>query len=312
MHHLVFSVDRRMLAALHVAALSILERYREGCELTFHVFSAELNEADISLLNRTLALAGRRYHLQLETVNPLQLAAFPKLRGSLANYFRLLAPALLGVERLLYCDVDTLCQVDLSPLVALDLGDSPIALAPEAPIHASVDPAVARLLGARACGHYYNTGVMVVAVDQWRGEKLTERCFAHIGEHQPVFHEQSVLNYLLHGRIHPLSSRYNCRTNARENWPDLLPPAAGEGRLLHFIDFPKPWSPCGRWIHPLGGLWWRCYRRTAHYQENQTRQVGSRLRTFAAHQAGYRRTLKDKLLFSALAAGLIQRVKGMP
>jgi lipopolysaccharide biosynthesis glycosyltransferase len=294
-----------------VAALSILERYEGGGDITLHVFSAELNQSDITLLARTLAAAKKRYRLRLELVDPLRLGAFPLMHRSPAIYFRLLAPVLLDVDRFLYCDVDTLCQMDLSPLLALDLAGLPIALAPEAPIHASPDLTVAEQLGTGAHGDYYNSGVMVVDCIRWREESLTQKCLAYLTDRPAKFFDQSALNYVLHGRIYPLPSCFNCRTNARGNWRAFLPPAWGEGNLLHFVDFPKPWSPYGRWAHPLGKLWWNCYRRTSHFQEGLPLHAGSRLRTIAAHWAGYRRTLKDKVLFSALASGWVHRVKGM-
>jgi lipopolysaccharide biosynthesis glycosyltransferase len=311
MDHIVFSADRRMLGGLHVAALSILRSYASDRDVSFHLFSEDLDDTDIDLLKQTLAHAGRDYQLTLESVDGSLFAGFPTLQDSLATYFRLVAPLVLDVDRFLYCDVDTLCQVDLSPLLGLDLSGCPIALTPEAPIHGSPDPDVAMELGEEASGFYYNAGVMVVDAEQWRSEGLTNRCLEYIAERQPNWHDQSALNFVLHGRILKLPSEYNCRTNVRKAWADLLSSKNGYGYLLHFVDFPKPWSPFGCWVHPWGKLWGQYYRATQHYRENIALNEGNCLRVLIGNRKGYQKIFKDRVLFSLLRTGLVRRVKGM-
>lgn len=311
MDHLVFSADKRVLGGLHVAALSILQSYALDRDITLHLFSEGLNDADIDLLRQTLARSGRDFELKTETVDESLFAGFPTLQDSLATYFRLVAPLVLDVDRFLYCDVDTLCQVDLSPLLDLELEGCPIALTPEADIHASPDPNVALELGEKASGFYYNAGVMVVDAKQWRAEGLTDRCLEYIAERQPTYHDQSALNSILHGRIKGLPSQYNCRTKVRRTWADQLSSDQGNGYLLHFVDFPKPWSPFGRWVHPWGKLWWQYYRNTEHFRNDQAPNDGKCLRVMMNNCQGYQQMLKDRLLFSMLQTGLIRRVKGM-
>jgi lipopolysaccharide biosynthesis glycosyltransferase len=309
--HLVFSADRRMLGGLHVAALSILQSYASDRDVSFHLFSEDLDDADIDLLKQTLDHAGRDYQLTLESVDGSLFSGFPTLQDSLATYFRLVAPLVLDVDRFLYCDVDTLCQVDLSPLLELDLSGCPIALTPEAGIHASPDPRVAVELGESAGGYYYNAGIMCVDAKKWREEGLTKLCLDYIVERQPTYHDQSALNFVLHGRICSLPEVYNSRTKVRSTWSDLLSSDNGHDHLLHFVDFPKPWSPGGRWVHPWGKLWWQYYRNTEHFRNDQAPNDGKCLRVMMNNCQGYQQMLKDRLLFSMLQTGLIRRVKGM-
>ena len=309
--HLVFSADRRMLGGLHVAVLSILQNYASDRNISLHLFSEDLNDADINLLKQTLATAGRNFEFVHEKVDSSLFAGFPTLQDSLATYFRLVAPVVLDVDRFLYCDVDTLCQVDLSPLLELDMSGCPIALTPEAPIHGSPDPDVARELGEEARGFYYNAGVMVVDAKQWRSEGLTNRCLEYIADRQPNWHDQSALNFVLHGRIQKLPSQYNCRTNVRKAWSDLLSSKNGYGYLLHFVDFPKPWSPFGRWVHPWGKLWGQYYRATKHYRDKIALNEVNCLRVLIGNRKGYQKIFKDRVLFSLLRTGLVRRVNGM-
>jgi len=311
MDHIVFSADKRMLGGLHVAALSILQSYDPDRDVTFHLFSEGLNDADIELLRETLNRSGRDFELKTEAVDESLFAGFPTLQDSLATYFRLVAPLVLDVNRFLYCDVDTLCQVDLSPLLELELSGCPIALTPEADIHASPDPNVALELGESASGFYYNAGVMVVDSKQWKSEGLTDRCLEYVAESQPTYHDQSALNFILHGRIQSLPSQYNCRTKVRRTWAEQLSSDNGNGYLLHFVDFPKPWSPGGRWVHPWGKLWWQYYRNTELCRNGHAPNDGRMMRVMMNNRQGYVQMLKDKLLFCLLQGGLIRRVKGV-
>ena len=294
-----------------MAALSILQNYASDRNISLHLFSEDLNDADIDLLKQTLVTTGRNFKFVHEKVDSSLFAGFPTLQDSLATYFRLVAPVVLDVDRFLYCDVDTLCQVDISPLLELELSGCPIALTPEADIHASPDPNVAYELGEKAKGFYYNAGVMLIDAKQWRSEGLTDRCLEYIAESQPTYHDQSALNFILHGRIQSLPSQYNCRTKVRRTWAEQLSSDNGNGHLLHFVDFPKPWSPGGRWVHPWGKLWWQYYRDTELYRNRKSPNDGRMMQVMMNNRQGYVQMLKDKLLFVLLQAGLIRRVKGV-
>ncbi|MFC7338101.1 glycosyltransferase family 8 protein [Haloferula chungangensis] len=308
--NLVFCADRRMLAGLHVAAQSILfELHNEVPQVSISVFSADLDDSDEALLRKTLDRTGRDYVLTMYPIDSSRFESFPDLQASHATYFRLIVPDILGVDRFLYIDADTLCRANLQPLYHTDLQGNPIGMAPEAPIERSVDPDVARLLGDRAKGYYYNAGVALIDAALWRREGLTEKCLKFIQDHHPSYHDQSALNYVLHGKIRCLEAKYNCRTNARENWPDLKSPASGRGKLLHFVDFPKPWSKWGKVVHPLGPVWWNALART----EMDASTLGSvDLSLVWRTREAYRRTFKDTILFRGYCLGAISKVKGVP
>lgn len=310
--NLVFCADRRMLAGLHVATHSVLIELASGAgAVTIALFSADLNESDADLLRTTLNTTGRTYSLRLYQIDGKRFEGFPELQASYATYFRLVVPEVLEVERFLYLDADILCRTDLSALNRIDLGGHPIALVPEAPIHQCADPDVARLLGERARGNYYNAGVMLVDAVAWRREDLTRRCLDFIQEQQPRYHDQSALNFVLHGNIHSLPPQYNCRTNARENWPALIHPNSGQGMLLHFVDFPKPWSPLGCWAHPMGRLWWRSYLSTHHSTSSvRLNKIGCLLE-FRVATRSYRKSIKDLILFRMFESKIIKSIKGI-
>lgn len=312
--HIVFCADRQVLPGLHVAAFSLLEKTGPDVSQTcFHLFSDALNEADLALLRQTLAAVGKPFTLELRRVEDALFAGFPVLNNSRAAYYRLLVPQILDVDRFLYVDADTLCDVDVSGLNALDLKKFPAALVPEAPMALAVDRGAAEELGNRPDEPYFNSGVMLVNVGEWRGQRVTGRAMEYIARRQPRYHDQSALNVVLHRNALVLDERFNCITNMRKNWPALRRPRNQIGRLVHFVDYPKPWDFLGEFACPHYRLWRSAQRQTALKHFRSWRHAGARpfART-AAHWAGYKKSLKDRVLFGGYVRGWLKRVKGVP
>ncbi len=296
-----------MLSALHVAAKSVLEHFNGEPSIT--VLSDELTEADMGLLHETLAATGKKFQLKLLRVDSKPFQDFPTLAGRHSTYFRLLIPDLIPDDRCLYLDCDILCRADLSPLEKWNLGDCALALTPEAPIQQSLDKKLVAELGTEATGFYHNAGVCVLDCARWRTENLGRKCLDYIAKNNPDYHDQSALNYVFHNQIAKLDLSFNRQTNVRTNWPYFRSPNAMRGQLLHFVDFPKPWSRYARWVHPFGKMWWQAYRQTAHYQAGG--KVISAVKWNARTREGYKKALKDKILFSLYCGGLVLP-KGVP
>ena len=292
--NIIFCTDRGMLPALHVAAMQVL-KYITG-RPEFSILSEDLAESDLALIQQTLDSVGKPFELSLIPVSSKPFADFPRLTGSLAAYFRLLIPDLIEAERCLYLDCDTFCQVDLAPLFVWDLGSCPVGMCAESPIHGNADVRVANELGNRAAGHYYNSGVMLFANNLWKKDQISRQCMEYVSRQQPNYHEQSAINFALHGRIAGLPNNFNCYTNVRANWPGLKSPKNGLGQLLHFVDFPKPWSRYGRWVHPFGKLWSNAYQGTAHFHSEGS--LAPSLKWDHKSRVGYKKAIKDKFLYS--------------
>jgi lipopolysaccharide biosynthesis glycosyltransferase len=304
---IAFCSDRKMLAALHVAARTILKNFVGTPK--FSVLTDDLEETDFELLRETLDSLGKEYVLQSFQLDTKQFDGFPKLAGSYSTYFRLMIPDILESQNCFYVDSDTLCLCDISSLLSFDLQESPLALVPEALIQNSVDLQVFKMLSADAKGPYFNAGVSLINCKKWLSEGIKDSCINFIGKHQPKYWDQSALNFVLHGRIAVLPGKFNFLTNVRANWPTLRSPNYGKGCLLHFVDYPKPWSAMGRWVHPFGNQWWGEYQKTAHFRKNP--HTPAPVQWDSKTRFGYHKALKDRLLFSLYGHGLILP-KGVP
>jgi lipopolysaccharide biosynthesis glycosyltransferase len=312
--NIVFCVDRRVLPGLHVAAYSLLASISPAVAQTrFFVFSDDLDEGDRALLHQTLASLEKPFTLELRQVDAELFAGFPSLNDSLAAYYRLIVPQVLDVKRFLYVDADTLCGVDVSVLNTLELGDAPAGLVPEASLAGAADRFVADQLGNSPVEPYYNSGVILVNVAQWRRQQVTERAMEYIAAHLPPYHDQSALNVVLHGSAVPLDERFNCIANMRKHWPTLRQAVGRISRLVHFLDYPKPWDFLGEFMHPQYRIWLSTLEKTALKDFRSWHATSSRKfpKTRKAW-SGYKKALKDRLLFAGYYKGWLKKVKGIP
>lgn len=312
--NIVFCADRGVLAGLHVAMYSLLKRMSPAMSQTlFFVFSDQLNESDLMLLHETLAPLKKPFALALRRVDAASFTGFPSLNGSWTTYYRLFAAQTIEAARFLYVDADTLCDVDVSELQALGMDGAPAAWVPEAPLAHAVDRRTAEELGNAETEFYFNAGVMLVNVNEWRCQKITDKTIQYIVERRPVFHDQSALNFVLHRKALTLDPKFNCMSNMRKNWPVVKQPYGKIGGLVHFLDYPKPWDFLGEFVHPQYQLWRTVLDQTAMKDFRSWQATPSRkFPKSRKARAGYKKALKDRLLFAGYRCGWLRNVKGVP
>lgn len=169
---------------------------------------------------------------------------------SMATYFRLFIPELLPseVEKVLFLDSDLLICRPLDLLWKTPMGSYSL-LAAENPL---ISKAFKQNLGMQPHFDYFNAGVMMINLQAWREEKITEKAleFLNTSSERITFWDQDVLNFLLQGRWFRLSYQFN----AQEVFflPDFdqkllgLPIEELElirqyPRIVHFTGGAKPW-----------------------------------------------------------------------
>lgn len=311
--HIVFCADRRVIPGLHVAAYSLLERFdTSAVQPVITVFSDALDDGDMELLDQTLEGTHKHYSLTLHRINPDVFANFPLLNGSWATYYRLHAAQVMEAERFLYVDADTLCDVDVSELQFLDMGNYPAAWVPEAPLNHAADRNVAKQLNVNEGDFYFNAGVMLINSTAWREQHISERAMDYIATYQPTFHDQSALNVLLHRNAMQLDAKFNCISNVRKNWSAIKKNYGSIGKLIHFVDYPKPWDFSAEWVHPQYNLWRIILNKTKmrgfrSWQKTEARRWPRTNRAWN----GYRKASKDRLLFFCYRQGIISNIKGI-
>ncbi|KKX32964.1 glycosyltransferase family 8 protein [Rhizobiaceae bacterium LC148] len=127
-------------------------------------------------------------------------------------YARIMIPDLLpSIEgRVLYLDCDIVVNAPLDELFTLDLKGRPAAL-----VRNAASPERLAQLNT-ALGHpidepYFNSGVLLIDLGEWRRQELTSKCmaFALDWEDPAKDHDQAVLNHVLRGNWLELDVKWN-------------------------------------------------------------------------------------------------------
>ena len=199
---------------------------------------------------------------------------------NLITYYRLLMPSVLpaDVERVIFLDADLLVRRDTSELWDADSqGAACLAAADTAAPYlnarlslpnfaychrflAAAEPVPNYCeLGLPETGKYFNAGVLVVDLKQWRELALAEQAFGCLREHSVHVRwwDQYALNVVLAGRWQELDARWNQGVHAytfpsakeSPHTPDIFHSLRRDPWIVHFTSHHKPWQYFCR--HPL-------------------------------------------------------------
>lgn len=117
------------------------------------------------------------------------------------------------VKRVLYLDCDTVVLNSIKRLWQVNLHENIMGAVLEPTIYSSLKPA----LGLRENDPYFNAGVLLIDLENWRKNHVEEQLLAFyqkLGGHT-FGCDQDILNGTLKGKIRVLSPRYNFFTNYR-------------------------------------------------------------------------------------------------
>lgn len=246
-----------------VAALvrAVVEQLEPGWELSYHLLIERVSPDTAERLQTRLATLPVRLHLH-PVGDQLRDFADSPIPGAvtrllLADY---LPPTL---DRVLYLDLDLLVEGSLLPLWQMELDGHPLAAVSDPFARRRFFWAARLAQDAQAAGlsrcptePYFNSGVMLIDLAQWRREQVGTRAIALLRAHPDGFplEDQDALNLILQGRILALSPRWNLvepitqlwdwdhQSYQAWPWADwLLSPA-----IRHFAGQIKPWSLLAR------------------------------------------------------------------
>jgi len=247
--HIALCADGAYLPHLGVAAFSLLlNNADKPLALTLVVSGAD--DADL----RRLGSLAELFHVPVDLIE-LNPAAVAQLGASghisTASYYRLFLPTLLPdtVERVLYLDCDLVVDGDLQPLLEIDLGDRPLAAAVDRVVELTRREPSGDALDRR----YFNTGVLMMDLAQWRRDNLHGRAleYARQAENPLQYADQDALNAVVDDEVRLLEPTWNYMvfTRLRADLQQGLDEAqAGVKRpaVIHFAGVAKPWqSWCG-------------------------------------------------------------------
>lgn len=261
--HVTMAIDRGYEMPLAVALLSLAEQHGAAdlpCEVT--VLCSGLAAEDCRSIERDVA--GR---IGLEWVeidlDRLQGAFFNEVLSQ-ATLFRLLIPEVLPdhCSRTIYLDADTLVTGVLTELWETDLAGGMVAGVRDAGVPFAAGPFGTdwREVKIAPDTPYFNAGVLLVPVDDWRARGVSEAAVRLLRDRPLRWGDQDALNILAQGTWLELPRRWNLQTNDVEErslswvlWRADVEAAVADPAVVHFTGTLKPWA--GGEDHPLAHRW---------------------------------------------------------
>ena len=303
---IVCCTDANYVVQCGVMLTSLLES-NKGCGVMVHVLDNGLTDADRTSLR---GIVERKYgqRVAFYALDGKALEAFPDTCSyvSMTAYAKLFIAALLPVtvRKALYLDCDIVVLKPLGGLWGTDLTGKAMAAVKDA--HKGIDGDCRRLGVDCASEGYDNSGVMLLNLDYWRAEGVLAECLRFVRDNAGnlPYHDQDVINGVLHGRIAGLPYRYNlhdqlfhcCRfVDPQEFEARVAPDMEPANRVvIHFSSRRKPWGT--RCLHPLRGLYFKyldmtewCGRRPRYTVKELLWRVNRRLSGCLGWVNGYRK-----------------------
>ena len=207
--------NERYFPGLYCAVASALSHLDPTREVDLKVLDGGIFETSKNTLCRLVERYNKVTKLQFVAVDQSLFGDAPLGPAeSHMTYCRTLLPRLLDVPRLIYLDCDLLVFRDLSALFDLELSPAKILAAvpdPETLTLGDDSRTIASAMNLPAVGSYFNAGVMLLDLNELRKQNFTDKSveFLEKWKGHYRFHDQSALNFLLHGQIDELPEDWN-------------------------------------------------------------------------------------------------------
>lgn len=317
--------DDAMALPASVVAASVAATTTDA-RVTFHMLHSPKLSIDLRDLQR--ALESDRFRIVARPITDDLSDLYKTKQYSEAMYFRYLLPYLLDSPRVIYLDCDVTVRKSLTELFATDLQGHPIAAAiDQGLIHHMRDHGMPVVYRGRYMPveeyfgkelgfdinttPYFNSGVLVMDLDEWRRTDLSDRLMRYCREHVGlVMADQDAGNVTLKGNFAQLDTRWNAHTYLyREyvpipgekktlifggyerhfrpptgEWREILEKWAFDPWIVHSSYRSKPWEAHHRRT-PYDAEFWEYAARTPYFARLQARFEASKKIAFATRIA---------------------------
>lgn len=218
--------NERYFPGLCCTVASSLNQLDASRQVDLKVLDGGISQASRKILSELVKDVGGSVQVELVPIDESIFCGAALGPGSThMAYCRILLPQLLDVPRAIYLDCDTLVFRDLSELFDLELPAGKIlAAVPDSETLTLSDDCrtLADAMNLPDDGRYFNSGVMLLNLDELRKQNFTGQSFEFFKNCRKQYrlHDQSAINFLLHGQIAELPEYWNrpsWRFDAQQN-----------------------------------------------------------------------------------------------
>lgn len=242
---IVLCADKNVVVGLHVALYSVLSATNRFIKI--YILHKGYDIYDKERIFYTLSCFDGSYEVHFFEVND---AIFENCRGLYGNtyaFVRLLISHYVNEPRVIYMDTDVIFNIDIDQLYRQDLDGFIIGASMVVNVSESIERGFFKSLGFSESSAYFNSGIMLIDLDEWRRRHITDKCIAFIEKYGDVIRvaDETVLNVVFHNDFKKLDKIFN--------YPVIPTLNQIESKNLcvvfHFMQSPKPWDLFGEFLH---------------------------------------------------------------
>lgn len=206
----LYASDNNYAPFLGVSIFSLLENNKDIEKITIYAVLDNVSEDNLSRLKKLVSDYNRELIVKdaSEFNSLMEQLGVPKYRGSYATHFRKFFHLIIkdDVERLLYIDSDSIVPGSLKPLLDFDMEDAVAGVVMDA-----LMPNYKYLLGFNPDETYFNAGVTLIDVNNWKKNDITNALMNHIKNVRNKYcnPDQDLFNMVLRGKTKVIPLEYN-------------------------------------------------------------------------------------------------------
>lgn len=193
-----------------VSMTSLYENNKDIDDLNTYILAENVSEES----KRELIENAKRYGRKLvffeteKLVDYMKQVGIPPYRNSYATNMKMFIPQFLdeSIERLLYIDSDTVIERSIKAFYEMDMQGKPIAMGLD-----SLGGRHKLYIGLNETDDYYNAGIILYDMEQWRKQQCTEKIVYHVKHVRAHYMspDQDLLNVVLKNNICRFDLRHN-------------------------------------------------------------------------------------------------------
>lgn len=245
MMNIALATDDRFARPCAVCVASILENNKDE-ELHIYILTCGLLPANVALFTKLSDIYQQTIEVKVvDTTTIKEIKA--NERFPIANYYRLLLPGLLDVDRVLYLDCDIIVRKSLMDFYYTDLDGYACAV-----VEDHEDDYICLQNRNGVYGKFCNAGVLVMNLKFWRENDVVNRLVDFIVSNygKILYPDQDALNYEMRGKLKFCEYTYNFQVGwygpiedvrmHKDKWGDILK-YKDDPAVVHYNCTEKPW-----------------------------------------------------------------------
>ena len=277
----VCAADNKYALPLTVTLYSLLSNLNEKQPIVLYVIDGTIKWWNKIKIEHSLSKAHNNFKLEWlkpsmfeDKINKIKLSGhFTK-----ASYYRLLIPYLLDekIEKIIYLDSDLLIKKCITKLWNVNLQDKYLLAAQGIGIPYVSSPGGLikyQQWGLKKNDKYFNSGVLVMNLDKWRTDRISEQVIKFIQTNRESIRwvDQDGLNAMLAGKWGELDPRWNqtLMIHQYSSWQEspfseeVYNNVLNDPWIVHFSSHIKPWHFKVTYKCPNEDLFFEYLDRTA-------------------------------------------------